>query len=164
MPSRWVVAALAVVLAAGYYGDPTASSSRRPSSSSRGGRERKGPVLSFDLNKTIERSANAIKAQDYDRAAKLAGRAAAESPGSWQAWLQLGLAKRLGGGAAEVEVAAAAFERAAELNGELPEVHTHLAAALACTPNLHGARKAAFRSLALQPSSVSKREPPRALL
>jgi len=129
----------------------------------RGARARKSKAsgerkskLSFNLNKTIERSAKAIKDQDWARAEKLAVRATKEAPESWKAWLQLGMAKRLGGGAAGVLPAVEAFTKAVEVNRDggavgLAESHSYLASALSCTPMLATAKKHAFKALSMQP-------------
>jgi hypothetical protein len=69
------------------------SKSKSKSKSNKSGKKN---VLSMDLNKTIERSAKAIKAKDFDRAAKLATRIVSEFPDSWIGWLNLGIAKRFG--------------------------------------------------------------------
>jgi len=87
----------------------------------------------------------AIKYQDFERAGKLAARAAVEQPDSWAAWMNLGLAKRYGDGARGVLPAVDAFEKAVALNPSLPDAHTWLASALSCTPRQAAARTAAFQ-------------------
>jgi hypothetical protein len=124
------------------------------SSSSREERKR-ASKLSFDLSKTIERSAKAIKAQDWGKAEKHALRATKEAPESWQAWMQLGVTKRLGGGAAGVMPAVGAFTKAVELQeleqtkggggGGFAETHSYLASALSCTSMLATAKMHAFK-------------------
>jgi tetratricopeptide (TPR) repeat protein len=71
-----------------------------------------------------------------------------------QSWFNLGLARRFGDGAAGVEPAIAAFEKALALHPALEDAHIYLSSALACTPRLAAARTAAFKALSVNPSSV----------
>lgn len=79
-----------------FFTDISNKLKNKTSGSDKSSKKKKGNVLSMDLNKTIERSAKAIKAKDFDRASKLATRIVKEHPDSWIGWLNLGIAKKLG--------------------------------------------------------------------
>ena len=133
-----------------------------------------------DINKTLARSAQYIKEVrtwvslstplahnhpftptrtrtpqgKYKRAAIMLERAVEQHPDSTNAWLNLGIARRKGDGAAGVLPAVTAFRKASVLAPTSAEPVAYMASALSCTKELTEAREAAFRALAIEPKRV----------